>query len=212
MLQIVYQPHVAHRDGNWLTPDLALETVGIVRSGLDPVPVSVERWTSRVAVAEPAKGVRILPAVALVAASRGELLAPAMLHVEGARLSQEPVATLTNATVVVGRSAWRVCEVFEDPASVLMTWSAGPQPDTLAPFQSESLAGAAEVHDLLYRLGEGKRMRKGVGAVLLLDPGHEEPPSASGWLRVEFVAPDLPTIVHEYGRLPLPSTSEILAP
>lgn len=207
-LQIIYQPHVAHREGIWLTPDLALDTLTIAGPELEAVHVSVENWTTRVAVAESPAEVDVLPAIALVAASRGDLLAPAFVHLEAGRLQQQPAATLRAARIVVARAAWRLGEALETAALTQLTWSAGPRPAALTPLHCQTLASAADDHTILAELANGARLRKSAAVVLLLGPGEGIAPASSGWFSVGFEAPGLAPVSHEYARLPLPGTWE----
>lgn len=149
----VYRPHVEESDGTVATPDLLLGHLAIALPGRPPLPVGLHAWHSDLAIrCEPSR-TGALPALAVMAASRGALLLPAVVHVDLSALDTGDLRLALGTCVCLGsRSAWRLAAAS---AAAPKVWLALEDPASHATLGRWSLAAIAAVHEPLAELLEG---------------------------------------------------------
>jgi hypothetical protein len=150
----VYHPHVHQSDGTVITPDIAIDRVyASDADGLIARPVS--RLTSAMTIQQPADTPIGTPAVVLMAASYGMLIAPGVI--------------LEDA-LALGRVAWRLDDIRDGYGDVMLrSWTVAAGRKTA--FQSETLDGLMSPGDAMGALGNASGLKPGTAVFI----GHPAP-------------------------------------
>ncbi len=135
---IVYRPHVGEADGAVLTPDLILSSLAVRLPGRPPLPVPIARLAFGDRLQEYAGRIVTFAGFALIAASRGPLIAPAAIHADRAALADDPQLALRACSQMLAREAWRLAS----PDAWSLETAGDPVP--LAPLIAELPQPAAE--------------------------------------------------------------------
>lgn len=150
----VYHPHVHQSDGTVITPDIAIDRVyASDADGLIARPVS--RLTSAATIQQPADAPIGTPAVVLLAASYGMLIAP--------------VVILEDA-LALGRAVWRLDDIRDGYGDVMLrSWTVAAGKKTA--FQAETLGGLMSPADAMGALGNASGLKPGTAVFI----GHPAP-------------------------------------
>jgi hypothetical protein len=145
----VYHPHVHQSDGTVITPDIAIDRVfASGADGLAACPVS--RLTSAAAIQQPAGAPIGTPAVILLAASYGLLIAPGVILEDALALS---------------RAAWRLDDIRDGYGDVTLgSWTIEAGKKTA--FQSETLDGLMSPTDVMGALGNASGLKPGTAVFI----------------------------------------------
>ncbi len=194
-LQVIYQPHVVQADGACLTPDIALADLAVALPATPPLPVSIERWTTRVDTSEAAGRTLALPALVLVAASRGDLLVPGVVHADARQLDADPLLALQAGAKVVGRFAVRLLELSGVADRVHLSWEVD---HTAVPSARREwpLPKMVARHACLRDALSGWTLPPGFALMFVVEC--EQMPARSAWHRVALHVPGMDAFQHEY--------------
>ena len=197
----LYQPHVNQGDDEVVTPDLMLSRMGVAFAG-DVRPVSIERLTTAVVVAEPAGRCCGAPAVIVVSSSAGALITAGAVHADLNCLDADPDLALQAGAKVTSRFAWRLSDAAAHADRVTLQLVEGPGPEG-EPRGQWSLSSLAAEHPALAGLLAGKRsLQKGELVFFAADYRLTLEP----WRQISLEHPDRRPIVHEY-RITVPEVS-----